>query len=598
MAVSILNLAAGLAYLTACVAIGSAFLRQLDIHAPPYWYFPLAALSGVAAVNTCVVLALVFGGGVLTLRVLLAVILYVAAQELMMHSKVSQAFALAGSIVRERWIAPVVLVALGLNLLIALAPSTKIDEIYYHMLVPSRVVSDGGLRAYREPFESAIYPQMAFQYGLSVLYATGIPEAGNLLSWGLGAALIVFIVGTVSLLTREQQAGWLFGAIAVVGLYTAVWHVTSGAHALGDLATVIAVSLCLLPDTLVAWARPEQRLILICLAGCTAALTKISLLPICIAITLLAASIAVPHLGWQKSVFILTGSWVALYSPLLIWSAIHTGSPFGLATATLFHSRFFDASTFNLMAESRKINQIGLMNALQFLVLEVSPAYILALCIIVMGAWNLLNLRILLALMAGQIVLIALFLPHDFRFLGGLQFVVLIMASWALSFWSRGKHLLKRSALLVIPFCLPSLAVQAYYALPFIEVDLGLTTRDSFMNKYVAFRSDFQSLNKLLPKDAVLLVKNSRLPSIYAPRPVILTIKDAPADRPLYRFTVGEDKTSDNSIYCNELVYENRQAVSNVYRTPGRLPVREHLIVEHCAPASSSGSQSSLDNHN
>src|SRR5574340_690673 len=340
-----LNLAVGLVCLLACMGIGSGLLRRLRIDAPPHWFFPIALLSGVAVMNTCVVLALVFGGGVRTLRVLAVFLLGFAGYEVARYLNVSQALALPRSIARERWLASVVLVALGLNLLIALAPSTKIDEIYYHMLVPSRVVSDDGLRPYREPYESAIYPQMTYQFGLSVLYASGIPEAGNVLSWGLGAALIVLIIGTVSELTGEKQAGWLFGGMAAVGLYTAVWHVTSGAHALGDLATVIAASLYLLPDSSIAWAREETRFFLICLAGCTAASTKISLLPVCTAITLLATLPAARSVGWPKTIGVLVGVWAVFYSPLLIWSGIESGSPFGLATASLFHSDFFDAST-------------------------------------------------------------------------------------------------------------------------------------------------------------------------------------------------------------------------------------------------------------
>ena len=54
-------------------------------------------------------------------------------------------------------------VAVALNALVALAPSTKIDELYYHMLVPSRILSDSALHFYREPWQAAILPHMIFQ---------------------------------------------------------------------------------------------------------------------------------------------------------------------------------------------------------------------------------------------------------------------------------------------------------------------------------------------------------------------------------------------------------------------------------------------------
>lgn len=582
MGAALVNLAAGFVCLAVATGIGCVLLRFLQVNAPPHWRFPIALLSGVAVINACVTLALFLNGGVRTLRVLAAILLAFGAYGAIRYLNPYNALASLRSIVRERWLAAVVLIALALNLFIALAPSTKIDELYYHMLAPKRIVSDDGLRPYRQPYESAIYPQMAFQYGLSVLYACGVPGAGNVLSWGLGAALIILIIGTVSELVGNRQAGWLFGGMAVVGLYTALWHVTSGAHALGDLATVIAVCLCLLPEESIPWAQAETRLMLVCLAACTAALTKISLVPLCTAITLLACRRAARDVGWPRAIGQSLGLWLALYFPILIWSYIRSGSPFGLATASLFHSDFFDPQTVALLAESRMATQTGLIPVLKTLAPSVSAGLILAIGVVVAGAFKRAAFRIVLVLLMGQTFLIAGFLPHEFRFLGGLQFVVLIMAAVELSCSATGKHLLLRSRFLAIPLCLPWLIVQAYYAQPFIKVDLGFESRDSFLNKYVAFRSDFRILNRILPKDAILYVANSRLPSYYAPRPVIFTLKDLAHKRPFYRFTVGEAEMEDD-IRCTELVYENHVAVSGAFRTPGRHPVREQLKVERCA---------------
>jgi hypothetical protein len=135
----------------------------------------------------------------------------------------------------------------------------------------------------------------------------------------------------------------------------------------------------------------------------------------------------------------------------------------------------------------------------------------------------------------------------------------------------------------LLGMCLPWLAVQAYYARPFIEVASGIVSRDSFLDEYAAFTEDFRALNRILPADAVLYVVNSRLPSYYAPRPVILTLRDLRGRRPLFRFAVGRDFPLDeSSLSCTETVYENPNAASTVYRTPGRAAVREPVKVERC----------------
>src|SRR5262249_41112590 len=76
----------------------------------------------------------------------------------------------------------IIVAAILINTLVALAPSTKIDELYYHMLIPSRIVVDGALRFYREPWFSAIGPQTIYQISAAPAHALGYPDATNVVS--------------------------------------------------------------------------------------------------------------------------------------------------------------------------------------------------------------------------------------------------------------------------------------------------------------------------------------------------------------------------------------------------------------------------------
>ena len=80
-------------------------------------------------------------------------------------------------------------IALATNLLIAVAPSTKIDELYYHMLVPSRIVSDQTL-VFLEPWPAAILPDMVFKLQAPPSTALGYPDAPNVVSWAISATLV------------------------------------------------------------------------------------------------------------------------------------------------------------------------------------------------------------------------------------------------------------------------------------------------------------------------------------------------------------------------------------------------------------------------
>src|SRR5262249_6420118 len=109
--------------------------------------------------------------------------------------------------------------ATAINLLIALAPSTKIDELYYHMLVPSRFVLYGVLRFYREPLEGAIWPQMVYQISAAPAHAMGYPDAANVVSWGLSATLLWFAWRVIR--GHARPVGWsaLWIGTLCVGIY-------------------------------------------------------------------------------------------------------------------------------------------------------------------------------------------------------------------------------------------------------------------------------------------------------------------------------------------------------------------------------------------
>jgi hypothetical protein len=452
------------------------------------------------------------------------------------------------------------------------------------MLIPKRIVEDGGIYLYRWPFEAAFFPQTGFQVGLSAAHAAGFPEAGNLISWGLGIGLILLVAGLTADLTGSATAGWMTGAISAVGLYPSVFHVTSGPHALGDLAMVTAALLALLPDGHLGELKAKTRLVLVCLAAYTAASTKISTLPLAAAITLVGVHRTAAQVGWKKATAIALGVWGVFYGPMLLWTTVQCGSPFGLATATFLHSRYFGPETIARYIDITRPEEGGWISLLTWLAPSVSVGVVAAFGIVACAAFKGEPVfKVVFGLVCGQAILTAWLLPHQFRFLGGLQYVVLILGAWVLWRSRFGVRLVARWWMVLLGFCLPWLGVQIYYARPFIKVVSGVESRDAFLHQYVAFTEDFRALDRILPANAVLYVENSRLPSYYAPRPVIFTLEDLRGREPLYRFSVGGDPSGEqNPLTCTETAYENPDAVSLVFRTPGQAAVHEPVKVERC----------------
>ena len=71
-----------------------------------------------------------------------------------------------------------------------------------------------------------------------------------------------------------------------------------------------------------------------------------------------------------------------------------------------------------------------------------------------------------------------------------------------------------------ITVILPWLGLQVFYGKQFFLVSLGLE-KTAFYERHIAFYSDYLALDKLLPKDATILVTDFIIDSVYMPRPVV-----------------------------------------------------------------------------
>jgi hypothetical protein len=471
----------------------------------------------------------------------------------------------------------IVAAAVATNMLVALAPSSKIDELYYHMLIPSRIISDGGLRFYREPWEGAIWPHMVFQISAAPAHAIGYPDSTNIVSWALSASLLWFTWHIVR--ANANLVPWTALCIGslCVGLYPPVWHVTGGAHAMGDLALTAAIVAFCNRDRLLLCVAPWAYAALLSLLLLSASTSKISLLPLCAILLCLAVwPLLRPALPSMSSHIALAVAvpWFIFYGPIVWWTWTRSGSPFGPVLAALFDSSVYPPNwvqeTFQV---ARDANQIPLA-----LIRKASLGYSPLIWLGAIGVLFIVNLskitRVLLGgLLVMQCTLIYWLLPYDVRFLGlhyGLFIVFSAMASRAIQ-----KRITSARAMSIACaiFLLPWLAAQIYYAKQFFPVSLGLE-KAAFYERYIAFYSDYLILDRLLVRDAVLLAPGFRLSAAYAPRAIYFDPADLPQGKAIALFILGtvQAGTPLSGYELGELVYQNDEAIIQTYRTPGRPP--------------------------
>lgn len=571
---------------------------------PWYWMITLMMLAGQAAANAIVQAVLLAGAGSAgNLRMVAWLMIGVAITgHLLSHW--TGCWKGIGEIFRaDRIIASVLLLALLANLVVALAPSTKIDELYYHMLTPKRIVEDGGLRLYMLPIESAIVPHMDYQISLSVAHAFGAPDAGNVVSWGFSAALFLFVIGFLIDATGDHHLALLCGSLCCAGIYATVWHTTGGAHALGDLATVVALAGVLRPNRLMRAVGANRYVLLLTMVAALAASTKLSLVPLSLVGSVLIAVKAIRLQEAERKVVAVIGlalfPWIVLHLPLMIWTFLASGSFWGPILPNLFAPSIFPASILQSAGELQAFNPGDLFPMIRYAVIEYSPIFFIA---IPWLFWTALRgcrtSRLVGGLLLFQGAIVAWKCHFDFRFLGGLEYVVVLAAFLTLSDstvntkvagkWALlGKGLAKSRYWILLLVAGPWLGSQIYYARPFAGVVSGLLPRDQFLERYVALHRDFEILDRMLPKDAVLYLADGRWANFYAPRPVVLTPFDLRGRAPIFRLTVSEELKDEeinatSFLKCTQTVYSNEQAVIVTYRTPGVPPTLGPIRVQSC----------------
>jgi hypothetical protein len=568
--------------------VGSMILFCVRVRLPSPWNQVIAVLLGIQVLSLTV--QIVGFAEVASRLVLIAIwwaVFAIGAAMLLfrVRSKIMSPFSTLEGLGLS---AAIIGTAIATNFLVALAPSTKIDELYYHMLVPSRIVSDGALRFYREPWEGAIWPDMLYQISSTPAHAIGYPDAANVVSWGLSVTLLWFAWRVIR--ANAKPAAWatLWMGSMCVGIYPVVWNVTGGAHAMGDLAMAAAIVAFCSRERMLITLPPATYAGLLSVLLLSSAASKISLLPLCAVLLCVAAwSIlrsARPPVGMQVAIA-LAVPWIIFYCPIVLWTWAHSGSPFGPLFAGAFASSIYpDNWARETFQATRDANQPPLMTVMQYTAVGYSPLVWLGVIGAVFGTDLTKATRAKLGcFFALQSVLIYWLLPYDARFFGGLHYGLLIAFA---SFATRDIQHRFASPRFVASACamflLPWLGIQIYYAKQFFPVSLGLE-KVAFYARYVAFYADYIKLDQLLSKDTVLLVQDFRLDAVYAPRPIFFDPADLPPGKPVVLFatpdTVRAAAASIDYGRVGDLLYENASAIAETYRTPGKLPMMEPLQV-------------------
>jgi hypothetical protein len=190
-----------------------------------------------------------------------------------------------------------------------------------------------------------------------------------------------------------------------------------------------------------------------------------------------------------------------------------------------------------------------------------------------------------LVLLILQTLILVFVVIFDPRYYGGLLQGILIL--WVIyeerSGWKQTGRLNNLVAASSFVFLIPWLTLQIFYAFQFFPVATGIQDKMEFYHREIAFMKDYLTLDKMLPKDAVLLINGDnvvRMNINYAPRPVYLLLDPPPPGKKIFLFCINHVSPPAIDGYVSDsLVYTNEKAVVLTYRNPFRPSITGRLDV-------------------
>ena len=472
-----------------------------------------------------------------------------------------------------------------IRILFAIIPTTKIDELHYHMLLPIRLTSENGLNFYSYPWEGAIWPHMHYQFIGAPFYSIGLPDSLNIISLGIFLIFLITLFFQINNEINNKELSIWCLLIFSSGLYSLIDLTTNSSNSLLLVSSCSSLLILCDPNKYLPTKDLRSFSMIFGLFSLGMIGSKISMMPILI-IQAFIFLITIYKIWGIKSIYKSTLyfllPFVVFYVPTVLYTWIKSGSPFGPLLSSFFEYK----GDFDPLVSSAN-GEIGYRGNLKefifFCITKWSPLVWLSWIFFINKKISCSIKTIFLTFLIIQSLIIWLILPDVPRHFSGFQYVgiLIIFVELIPKFFKKYKKLSRTVFLL---FSFPWFLLDIYYSYPLISK--AFFNPERFKKDYVAFYEDFILLNNLLEKDSEILFYGSRINSYHSPRKVLFESSEIKKnENEKYLFIIGSLKEKNLSqrkiigedfikVFEEEgngkLVYINEKAKIICYRKPNK----------------------------
>jgi len=470
-------------------------------------------------------------------------------------------------------------------LIYSVLPSTKIDELFYHQLVAQRIITDGGLFFYRQPWEAAIPPHLLYNFSQVPLVGLGYSDAPNVVSFCLFSLFLWSVYQWM--LEEKVPIFWMCVGISLscLGMYRLVFT-SAGSHHFGDLASFTAFYLTLNFSKLtqkqsIRSIISGMGLLLPAILG-----AKMSLAPYA---ALLAVAMLFELYKTQQfsfsNLFLLFAPTLIFYSPIVIWTYYQTHSPFGLILSQYFDTQIIDRHLLTSTLQAEVVNTPTFLEHTQAALLHFPH---LVLVSILSFGWSRYPLRDKIKMYTIFAVFLLVLYKFDLlyspRFWGNLPLSFFIANLLSLPNWVLRKTILYLKWSIIASAILPYLGLTYLYLYNLSPLPISLSQRESFYRRYLPLYDDYMKLDKILPPTACLYTQE-RLNLVHSPRRIFKDSLDVCNCSSIYALEFDSHHLTahlsmqQKNYKLGKVIYQNSASITTTYRTPNRKPKTDAIKV-------------------